>query len=174
MHEQLWSLQEKVQKLEKNTGNLRRDLTDVDILTQHVHDTLYTQQQGRDGRKISPMKSGTLSSNGTWRRQTLTITTPPHMTDTCTADTRSQITIVHWKEDWEKQAFEHYVYNKWCNKRNAVRFWDTNNQTVYYGNEQHRISFVPQTSDMEREINLTIQAARHIVTKHEGSDLANS
>jgi hypothetical protein len=33
---------------------------------------------------------------------------------------------------------------------------------------------MPQTSDMERDINLTIQAALHIVTKNPDSDIANS
>ena len=33
---------------------------------------------------------------------------------------------------------------------------------------------MPQTSDVERDVNLTIQAALHIVTKNPSSDLANS
>ena len=182
MQQQLRSLQENVQKLEKSTENLRRELTDVDILTQHVHDTLYTQQQ-RDAARQTVAKGWPKDFSDEERDAVIKWYMEKANVDNHYTTThgrymhgrykRSQITIIHWKEDWAKQAFENYVY-KWYNKRNPVRIWDRNNQTVYYGNEPHRISFVPQTSDMEREINLTIQAALHIVTKHEGSDLANS
>lgn len=60
------------------------------------------------------------------------------------------------------------------NKHNPVTVWDRKNKTLYYGNQPHRINFVPQTSEMEREINLTIHAALYIVTKDEHSDLANT
>ena len=85
----------------------------------------------------------------------------------------SPATIICWESEWAKHTFENYIYKRY-NKRNPVTIWDKSNYTVYFGNQPHRISFMPQTSDMERDINLTIQAALHIVTKNPDSDLANS
>ena len=166
MQQQLLSLQENVKKLEKNTENLRRDHTDVDILTQHMHDTLYTQQQ-RDAARQTVAKGWPKDFSEEWdavikwymeKANVDNYYTTTHGRCMHGRYKRSQITIIHWKEDWAKQqqAFESYVY-KWYNKRNPVRIWDKN--------KPHRISFVPQASDMEREINLTIQAALRIVTK---------
>ena len=85
----------------------------------------------------------------------------------------SPIAIIQWKEKWAKHSFETYIYKRF-NKHYPVTIQDKDDNVIYYGTQPHRISFVPQTSDMEREINLTIQAALHIVTQHEQSDLANS
>ena len=85
----------------------------------------------------------------------------------------SPVTIRHWESEWAKHTFENYIYKRY-NKRNPVTIWDKSSNTVYFGNQPHPSSFMPQTSDMERDINLTIQAALHIVTKNPDSDLANS
>lgn len=55
-----------------------------------------------------------------------------------------------------------------------MTIWDASNKTVYFGNQPHKIHFTPQTSDMERDINLTIKAALHILTNNSNSDLANT
>ena len=182
IQQQVMNLQQSVQQLEKYTDDLRAEIKDVDILTQHVHQSLHTQQQ-REAAKQTVAKG--------W---------PQHLTDEernrvihwymekagvanqySTSNgrymhgkyKRSPITIIHWKEEWAKHSFETYIYKRF-NKHYPVTIWDKDDNTIYYGTQPHRISFVPQTSDMEREINLTIQAALHIVTKHEQSDLANS
>ena len=115
------------------------------------------------------MKGGTLPSNGTWRRQTLTIITPPHMADTCTADTKDhKLPSYTGKRIGQSQHMKTTsLLFKWYNKRNPVRIWDKNNQTVYYGNEPHGISFAPQTTWQCKQHYTLLQSIK-------GSDLANS
>lgn len=169
MQQQLLSLQENVQKLEKNTENLRRDLTDVDIL----NGTQQDKRRKEDGRKTSPMKSGTLPSNGTWRRQTLTITTPPqsHMADTCTADTKD-----HKLPSYTGKRIGKSKHLKTTPLRLQVVRHTQPSQNL--GQEQSNSILrratqnqLCATDHMEREINLTMQAPLHIVTKRQGSDL---
>ena len=108
MQQQLLSLQENVQKLQ-------RDLTDVDILTQHVHDTLYTQQQ-RDAARQTVAKGWPKDFSDEARDAVIkwcmekanvdnyyTTTHGRYMHGRCK---RSQITIIHWKEDWAKQTLK--------------------------------------------------------------------
>ena len=45
MQQQMMNLQQSVQELEKETTDLRHNIQDADILTQHVHETLFTQQK---------------------------------------------------------------------------------------------------------------------------------
>jgi DNA-binding protein H-NS len=65
MQQQLVDLQERVRKLEQHTERMQRNITDVDILTQHVHDAVYNQQQREAARqtvaglRTSQMKSAT-------------------------------------------------------------------------------------------------------------------
>lgn len=51
MQQQLVDLQESVRKLEQLTERMQRNITDVDILTQHVHDAVYNQQQREAARQ---------------------------------------------------------------------------------------------------------------------------
>jgi len=138
---------------------------------------LQNKQQRKDGRRSSQMqrererdaviswytqKAGVANQFATTHRRYMYGRYKP-----------SPVTIIRWESEWAKHTFENYIYKRY-NKRNPVTIWDKSNYTVYFGNQPHRISFMPQTSDMERDINLTIQAALHIVTKNPDSDLANS
>ena len=182
MQQHILNLQQNMKEVQQQTKDLSNDIRDVDILTQHVHDTLYSQQQ-REAAKQTVAKG--------W---------PQHFTDEerdnviswyvqkagvgghySTTHGRyvhgryrgSPVTIMHWNSAWAKQQFEAYIYKRY-NQQYPVTIWDASNKTVYFGNQPHKIHFTPQTSDMERDINLTIKAALHILTNNSNSDLANT
>ena len=182
LQQQVLNLQQSVQKLEQHSADLRADVKDVDILTQHVHQALYAQQQ-REAAKQTIAKGWPHHFSDDERNKVVQwYAEKAGVADQYYTSNgrymygrykRSPITIMHWKDEWAKHTFETYIYKRY-NKHYPVTIWDKDDNTVYYGSQPHRISFLPQTSDMEREINLTIQAALHIVTKYEQSDLANS
>ena len=158
MQQQLLSLQENVQKLEKNTENGKLSKRPHRRRHPHpdVHDTLYTQQS-RDAARQTVEKGWPkdFSDEGRdaaikWHMEKANVDnyyTTTHGRYMHGRYKRSQITIIHWKEDCKasKWKLRRYVF-KWYDKRNPVRIWDKNNPTVYYGNGPHRISFAPQTT----------------------------
>ena len=73
----------------------------------------------------------------------------------------SPATSIHWPDEWAKRTFENFIYKRYTryNKRDPAIVWGKRANAVYYGNQ-------PQTSDVERDVNLTIQATLRIVTKN--------
>lgn len=185
MQQQLVDLQERVRKLEQHTERMQRNITDVDILTQHLHDAVYNQQQ-REAARQTVAKGWPQDFTDEERDQVISWYMEKAGVDSKYTTShgrymhgrykRSPVTIIHWQAGWAKHTSETYMYKlfKRYNKHNPVTVWDRKNKTLYYGNQPHGINFVPQTSEMEREINLTIHAALHIVTKDEHSDLAST
>ena len=182
MQQQMQSMQDTMTHLEQITTNMRQDITDVEIMANYVHDTLYTQQQ-KDASIQTVAKGWPTNFSESERdsviqwyaekagvRSQFTATHGRYM---YRRYKKSPITILHWQSEWAKNTFESYIY-KHYNKWHPVTIWDWKNNMVYHGQEFHRISFAPQTSEMERQVNLTMQAALHILTKSEQSDLAGS
>ena len=180
--QQTIALQQSVQELEKQAKDIRHNIQDVDILTQHVHDTLLTQQK-REAAKQTVAKGWPKDFTDAEREDVISWyaekagvasqLTTTHGRYMYGRYKPSPITIMHSEKEMAKHTFEKYIYKRY-NKHTPITIWDKNNKTVYFGSQPHRINFAPQTSDMERDINLTIQAALHIVTTHPESDLAHS
>ena len=92
MQQPMMNLQQSVEELEKQTTDLTHNIQDVDILTQHVHETLFTQQK-REAAKQTAAKGWPKeftsaeremrSSVGILRKLELPISSPPHMDATC-------------------------------------------------------------------------------------------
>ena len=182
MQQQILNLQQSLQDMQKQSEDLGNDIRDVDILTQHVHDALYLQQQ-REVAKQTVAKGWPKEFTDEERDNVISwYLRRAGVEENCTTThgrymhgryRQSPVTILHWKSESAKHAFETHIYKRY-NKQFPVTIWDTNNKTVYFGNQPHRISFTPQTSDMERDLNLTIKAALHILTNHEASNLAKT
>jgi hypothetical protein len=182
MQQQMQSMQETMGQLEEITTNLRQDVTDVEIMANYVHDTLYKQQQQEVALQTVAKGWPTAFSDSerdsviSWYADKAGVAnhfTTTHGRYTYGKYKKSPITILHWQTEWAKNTFETYIY-KHYNRWRPVTIWDWQNKMVYHGNELHRINFTPQTSDMERQINLTMQAALHILTNCEQSDLSQS
>ena len=73
---------------------------------------------------------------------------------------RLTIPIIHWKSEWQ-----------WVRKHNSVHNQGPRASRPLTNTESTRAQ---QRCDMNKELNLTIQAAMHIVTKHEASDLSST
>lgn len=148
-----------------------------------MHDILYTQQQ-RDAARQTVEKGWPkiysdeeLDAAIKWHMEKANVDnyyTTTHGRYMHGRYKRSQITIIHWKEDWAKQTYENYVA--------TLQVVQQTQPSQNLGQEQSN-SILRQratrnqlcaTDRMEREINLTMQAPLHIVAKRQGSDLANS
>ena len=53
MQQPMMNLQQSVEELEKQTTDLTHNIQDVDILTQHVHETLFTQQKRETAKQTA-------------------------------------------------------------------------------------------------------------------------
>ena len=182
MQQHILNLQQNMKEVQQHTEDLSNDIRDVDILTQHVHDTLYSQQQ-REAAKQTVAKGWPQHFTDEKRDNVISWYVQKAGVEGHYSTTHgryvhgryrgSPVTIIHWNSAWAKQQFEAYIYKRY-NKQYPVTIWDASNKTVYFGNQPHKIHFTPQTSDMERDINLTIKAALHILTNNSNSDLANT
>ena len=125
MQQHILNLQQNMKEVQQHNRGFSNDIRDVDILTQHVHDTLYSQQQReaakqtwqKDGRNTLQMRSVTTSSAGMCKKLESKDTTAQHMADTCTADT----------EDHQLPSFIGTVHGQSSNLRHTFTSATTNN-----------------------------------------------
>ena len=176
MQQQMQSTQETMGQLEEITTNLRQDVTDVEMMANYVHDTLYKQQQQEVVGSATNRSQGL--ANSILRQREGQCDQLVCRQSRCRKPLHHHPRAIHlrqiqWQTEWAKNTFETYIY-KHYNRWRPVTIWDWQNKMVHHGNELHRINFTPQTSDMERQINLTMQAALHILTNCEQSDLSQS
>ena len=97
MQQQMQSMQDTMTHLEQITTNLRQDITDVEIMANYVHDTLYTQQQ-KDASIQTVAKGWPTNFSESERdsviqwyaeKQASEASSQLRMADTCTAGTKS-------------------------------------------------------------------------------------
>ncbi|CAE7921609.1 unnamed protein product [Symbiodinium necroappetens] len=183
MQQQLIDMQNNMKDMERMHEDLQYDLQDLEALAANTHQTLFRQQQ-RDALLQTVVKPWPSEFYDEDRERVIRYYaekagvegqyTPTHGRNVYGRYKPSTVTIMNWKTEKAKLEFESYVYRRY-NKRFPATVWDHNNATVYHHSGQpHRITFSPQVSDMERDINQAINAALHIVTTNDKSDLAGT
>ena len=183
MQQQLVDMSENMKQLEKINEDVQYDMRDLEIFTASAHQALYRQQQQAAALQtvVKPWPTDFTDDDrdnviqyyaAAAEVEKLMSTT--HGKTVYGRYMQSPVSIIHWQSEKAKADFEYYTYRKF-NKRYPATIWDRNTKTVYHhSGEAHRIIFTTQVSEMERDINLVVQAALHIITKHDESDLANS
>ena len=120
MQQHILNLQQNMKEVQQHTEDLSNDIRDVDILTQHVHDTLYSQQQ-REAAKQTVAKGWPQHFTDEERDNVISWyvqkATAQHMADTCTADT----------EDHQLPSFIGTVHGQSSNLRHTFTSATTNN-----------------------------------------------